>query len=195
MPDKYQNRYLEHQSRKKQTLEQNLGEKNFAKSHNFLTIIRERRSQRIFNKKPITADQWKLIDKAVVLSPSSCNRQAINIQKVSPESKFLDLLVGGTNWIKNANKVILVYANMEAYKSPNEVDFMPYLDAGFISQNIYLMCEYLGIGCCFVNPNLREKKAFDRNSYKFMGAIAIGNYDKKSIKPPKRKTSWKKIID
>lgn len=81
---------------------------------------------------------------------------------------------------------------MEAYKSPAEVDFMPYLDAGFIGMNVYYSATALGLGCCFVNPNIREENRKEFNSifnkeYRFCGAIALGNYNKKTIEVKKSK--------
>jgi nitroreductase len=195
MVDIYQKRYIIHQKNKKETIEKKLGEENKKhSSHNIYEIMLNRRSQRIFNKKPIDNSSFKLINKFVVLSPSSCNRQAIYIQKISPKDSNLDLLVGGVGWIHKAKSILFIYADMLAYKSPNEVDFMPYIDAGVVVQSIYLTCESIGLGCCYINPNLKIKNQLDRNGYKFMGAMALGYYNKKAIAPKKRKTAFKKII-
>ena len=63
------------------------------------------------------------------------------------------------------------YANMDCYKSPYEKAFMPYLDTGFMAQNIYLACEVLGVGCCFINPNTHNKY---ESKHLLTGAISIG---------------------
>jgi hypothetical protein len=91
--------------------------------------------------------------------------------------KGIETLVGGKDWIEKADKVILFYADMLAYKSPAEKDFMPYLDTGFVAQNIYLICEVLNIACCFVNPN-RTGEDLDRNGMRFCGAMALGKIKK-----------------
>ena len=78
-------------------------------------------------------------------------------------------------------KGYMIMASKLAYKNPKELPFMPYLDAGFVSENIYLMCEVLNIGCCFVNPNCD----LEEEDY-ICGAIIIGKYDKKAIKVKKR---------
>jgi len=84
------------------------------------------------------------------------------------------VLVGGKNWVGRADKVFFLWGAKECYKNPKEVSFMPYLDAGFVGQNIYLICELYGVGCCFINPN--TYKPLENDDY-FVGAIAVGNYD------------------
>lgn len=192
MNDKYQKSYLEHQENKLKRIGNNGPIKyNLEEQEVLFEIMRNRRSQRIFNNKVITEDEFNLLYNGLELAPSSCNRQAIEIEEISVEDgeKFL---VGATNWGNNASMCLLLFANNQAYKSPNEKGFMPYLDAGFVAQNIYLLSEVLGIGCCFVNPNLRKenKEEFEKyyklDNY-FCGAIFLGHYDKKAKTPPKRK--------
>jgi nitroreductase len=77
--------------------------------------------------------------------------------KLADKEEANELLVGGKGWINNADKVFLIFGDKLAYKNPAEINFMPFLDAGFVGQNIYMMCETLKIGCCFVNPNIREE--------------------------------------
>ena len=199
--DEFQERYEEHQERKKRQLEDLKGKlhriRPEADFEMFLDILYERRSIRKFNDKKITTLEMKFIDKAVVKTPSSCNRQAVYIKEVDAEI-IEQYLVGGRGWINKADKVILIFADKTAYKSPNEKGFMPYLDAGHAGQSIYLMCEALGIGACFVNPNIREEdkedfnKIFNPNEDYFCGSFALGHYDKKPIEPPRRKkaTKW-----
>ena len=83
-----------------------------------------------------------------------------------------------------------MFGDKIAYKNPKELPFMPYLDAGAVYENIYLMCEALGLGACMVNPNIRdENKQMFVEKYGqdyFCGAMAIGNYDIKTKKPPLR---------
>lgn len=190
--DEFQKRYEDHQLRKSKTLEERSGDefqKNYESFPYIKRIMENRRSQRIFNDELIADCEINEILNAIRISPSSCNRQAIYIKEVRPED-IEKYLVGGKNWINKANRTFLLFADKIAYKSPNEKQFMPFLDAGFACQNVYLICEALNIGCCFVNPNIKEenKQSFMNeygNDY-FCGAIAIGRYDKKAIKPPLR---------
>ena len=62
---------------------------------------------------------------------------------------------------------------------------MPYLDAGVIVQQVYLACTELDIGCCYVNPNMRNNHAkfFEETfmpnpDHRFCGAMALGYKEK-----------------
>jgi len=187
MPDIYQQRYLEHRERKKKfQTEINKTIYSLKGKDLVFRVIKNRRSQRTFNKKPITKTEIRLLMESARFAPSSCNRQAIYIKILN---EIEDLLVGGKGWINNGNKIFLIFADMKAYKSPNEVDFMPYLDAGVVIENIYLMAEVLGIGVCFVNPNIKEKIRFNnlynKENNRFCGAMVVGHYNQKAVVPPK----------
>jgi len=190
--DKYQERYLKHQESKKNMAATE--EKTFYSDSEIaplFDIMYNRRSQRLFNSEDVSEEDLVTIINAANAAPSSCNRKAVELKVVeSKESieKLSNLLVGGTGWMKNANKVILLVANMVGYKSPAEVDFMPFLDSGFIAQNIYLACEAIGVGVCFINPNIRTENVSEFNSsflseeHKFCGALALGMYNLRESK-------------
>lgn len=193
--DIFQQRYLGHIERKKKF---QTTDKIFYSSKEvrfLIKVIKNRRSQRVFNQKLITEKEINLLLESIKHAPSSCNRQAIYIKIFD---KIQDILVGGKDWMGEANKIFLIFADMKAYKSPNEIDFMPYLDAGVVVENIYLMAEILKIGVCFINPNIwdNNKEGFNdlynREKNRFCGAIALGHYDRKAIVPPKR--TIRKII-
>ena len=133
-------------------------------------MIMNRQSRRIYKKGKIPRFALDIIKEMAEKAPSSCDRKAV---KMIVSKKGIETLVGGKNWIEKADKVILFYAAELAYKSPAEKDFMPYLDTGFMAQNIYLICEVLNIGCCFVNPNHIGTK-IEREGYRFCGAMALG---------------------
>ena len=190
--DIYQQRYLKHQQDKKNTIATEEKPKyTDAEIMTVFTIMNERRSQRVFNGEVIEEDKIKGILRAAELAPSSCNRKAVSIKMVRSEkdkSLLAEFLVGGAGWIDKADTILLLLANMAAYKSPAEVDFMPYLDSGVIAENIYLISEALCVGACFVNPNVRASNQDEFNSlfipyeHKFCGAIALGEYDKREAK-------------
>lgn len=189
MSDIFQQRYLEHMERKKkfQTIDKIFYSSEEARL--LSEIIKNRRSQRTFNQKSITEKEINLLLDSIKHAPSSCNRQAIYIKVFD---KIENILVGGKYWMDKANMVFLIFADMKAYKSPNEILFMPFLDAGVAVENIYLMAEALGVGVCFVNPNIRDinkdrfNALYNKEGNKFCGAIALGHYDKKAIVPKKR---------
>jgi len=143
------------------------------------TIFKNRKSGRVFSGEPV--EEMEYILNLVETSPSSCDRKGVSYKIITErtEKELLGgLLVGGAGWVHRADKIVLLLADMEAYGSPAEKDFMPYLDAGVMIQSFYLACEVQGVKCCFVNPNIREenKDIFkQRFSDKlFCGAIALG---------------------
>lgn len=142
--DIYQQRYIKHQSDKKAEL---------------IQIMKERHSNRRFSDKPIPEKVIKELIDVVKLAPSSCNRQAIKVKIITDrDEKALlgGILVGGVGWIHRAPVVLLITADPLAYKAGNEIDFMPYLDGGVVSQQLALMATALGIHGCFANPNVRD---------------------------------------
>lgn len=193
--DVFQDRYLEHQERKTNSLVDFSGNDfckyTVAELKTFKKILENRRSQRIFNDEELLEEEIDLLKFAVKETPSSCNRQAIYLKEIKLEDAER-LLVGGKNWVNKGQVVYGIFASDLAYKSPNERDFMAYLDAGFVGQSLYLMSEVIGIGSCFVNPNIREEnkeefsKLYNKDGDFFCGAMVFGRYDKKAKRPPKR---------
>lgn len=180
--DRYQKRYEKHQKRKKKLID----------------LLNSRSSQRIFNNKPIEQDKLELLLGCMTKVPSSCGREAISgivIEDRTEKELLGALLVGGVGWIHRADKIILLMADTTAYKAGDEIKFMPYLDAGAVLATAYLVCEDMGIGCCFVNPNVRKEnmgifvdKFWGACNTIFCGALAIGYYDEKAKVLPKKKS-------
>lgn len=181
----YQGRYLAHQKKKKEQLKGNYQtEKTYTKGEigTVKKVFKNRNSSRVFNGESV---DLKEILEMVDTSPSSCDRKGVRYKVIEERDKkdlLSGLLVGGVGWVNRADKIILLYSDMEAYKSPAEKDFMPYLDAGVMIQSFYLACEVLGVKVCYVNPNIREdnKEFFksryfpELDNYKYLGAIVIG---------------------
>jgi len=164
--DGYQERYIAHQLRKKESL---------------INVMGARHSDRIFSGEKISDEEINIINEMIGLVPSSCNRKAVSIRYIdNRDQKALlgGLLVGGVGWIHAADKIILIIANMTAYKE--NLAYMPYLDGGIIAQQLYLTCTAINVKCCFVNPNIREENhRFFEDSFLLydeilLGAMAIG---------------------
>ena len=199
--DIFQKRYLDHLEKKGFELSDTGLFKKDKKIYTIdeyntvISLLENRTSQRNFNSAHITDEQMDHIMYAISLAPSSCNRQAIYIKEVEP-AYAEKMLVGGRGWLNNADRVILLFGDKVAYKSPNEKEFMPYLDAGFVGENIYIICDAIGVGTCFINPNIRVENKEDFISTHgddyFCGGFAFGNYDKKLKLRPKR--DYKEVL-
>ena len=193
--DYYQLRYEQHQARKKESLQSNWGTKDYRKyiqadSALFFDLVLNRRSQRNFNAEPINVHHMSYLKNVINRSPSSCDRKGIRVHEITErdERELLSgLLVGGIGWIHRASLILLFWGASKAYKAPGEILYMPFLDTGVIVGNLYLACEVLNIGCCFVNPNIRDmNKKFFRETFGFgedifCGALALGNYERKAL--------------
>lgn len=200
MSDVYQDRYLEHQQRKADTFKPMVGDIEWREyspeeQETIFDMFTNRRSQRTYNRTEIEQEKIDKLLELMTHCPSSCNRQAISVSIVSDRDakEFLSgLLVGGVGWCHRADKIILLFADMEAYKSPYEREFMPYLDAGAMIQTIYLACETLGVGTAYINPNIREhnqeifNERYNPKGLRYCGAMACGYYDLKNLPPKKR---------
>lgn len=176
--DKFQSRYIEHQARKKEALAGKYEkEVTYSKKEQDILrrIFKNRHSSRIFNGDNVNLDY---VLELVKTSPSSCDRQAVGyviIDDREDKEILSGLLVGGVGWVHRADKIVLLFADMDAYKSPAEKDFMPYLDAGTMIQSFYLASEVMGIKCCYVNPNIRERnKLFFNNRFNIDGKLYCG---------------------
>lgn len=186
--DIYQDRYLKHQEHKRQSLTSTSGTADFYTYSEkerivFESIAINRRSQRTFNESEIDISPVLKILETV---PSSCNRHAVYTKTITErDDKDLlsGLLVGGVGWIHNANTVLLLFADLAAYKGVAEGS-LPYLDAGVMVQMAYLAAEVNNLGCCYVNPNIRKhNKDFFMQRFGsdlFCGALAFGRYDYKA---------------
>ena len=190
--DLYQKRYLDHQEKKKKQLTTGYGE-DFTPhpekvNEDFASLLKSRRSQRVYNKEPITTEEWKKITKQVTECPSSCNRQPISLVNYSDRDDkqlLCGLLVGAVGWAHRADSIVLMFADWNAYKE--NLEYMPYLDAGAKIMTMYLVTETLNIGCAYINPNIRESHVDIFNKYFkkddnliFTGAFALGKYDRKA---------------
>jgi len=168
--DIFQKRYIAHQKRKAKVLEE---------------ILKEKHSTRQFSSRDVDIEQLKTIcASALDKSPSSCDRKAIHLEYIDDkdDKRLLSgLLVGGTGWIHRANVIVLIKADMVAFKE--NLDYMPYLDAGVVIQSLYLTLTTSAYKCCYVNPNIRKKHQgifdnyFQPSFTKFCGAMAVG-YEK-----------------
>lgn len=187
--DKYQQRYIRHQAKKKKQL----SPKNYFKPvdysdsdmSSFEKVVRNRHSQRVFTGEAAESHVQYVLEQMQNV-PNSCNRMGVQEKIITTrdEKAMLGgLLVGGVGWCHRASHIVLLFADMEAYKSPAERHNMPYLDAGAKLMMGYLAAEVKSLGCCYINPNIREEnqaifnERFGGKNLLFCGALALGKYD------------------
>lgn len=166
MTDIYQERYKKHQLHKKEVL---------------IRIMKKRYTERAFSDEQVKRSIIDELIESVGYCPSSCNRKAVYLRVI--EDKDLKnllggILVGGVGWVHRAPVLLMIMASRQAYKSKDEISFMPFLDAGIVIQQLYLMGTSLGLKTAYVNPNIREmnishfEKIFGKDI--FCGVFAVG---------------------
>jgi hypothetical protein len=172
MDDEYQKRYLVHQQ--------------FGKKDQLIAIMKERHSQRQFGVEDVTDEQVQEILDSCRFAQSSCDRFGVRIKvtRDRDDKCALDgLAVGATGWLYRSNVVLMLLADPKAYKANDEINFMPYLDAGILVQQISLLVIAMGLRSAYCNPNIRPqnighfKKLFmpeEWDDFIFCGAVAVG---------------------
>ena len=172
MQDPYQDRYVRHQQ--------------FGKKQELVALMKERHSNRRFDKKEVEPELIKELLDCVKHCPSSCDRHGVRIRHITQrnDKDLLDgLLVGGTGWVYRAPHVFMLWADKLAYKADGgrEYDYNSYLDAGVMIQQLSLMATAQGLHCAYINPNIRdENKEFFNERFcpfqegKYMGAFVFG---------------------
>ena len=164
--DTYQQRYLDHQQRKRAVLTE---------------LLAERHSDRMYADIPLNGPILHELCRAIETAPSSCDRRGIRCELVDDrDTKALlgGLLVGGVGWVHRAPLVLMLFADLAAYKAPGELVNMPYLDAGTIVGQLGLAAAGLGLAGCYINPNVRLQhlplfqQRFGHDLY--CGAYAVG---------------------
>ena len=118
-----------------------------------LDVMLNTRSTRKFNENEITKDELNRILVSALLAPTSRNKKPCNFMVVENKD-VLDKLSKskdhGADFIKNANKAIVVVADSSISDTWCE-------DSSIALTYMHLMATELKIGSCWVQIHLREK--------------------------------------
>lgn len=171
-----QQRYLMHQGKNK------AGE--------LAAIMKQRHSNRIFDKAEVPTELVNELSDICKYTPSSCDRRAIRLKLITErDDKDLlgGLLVGGTGFIHRVPAIFLLFGDRDSYKAGDppgsEVNYNLPLDSGIIVNQLWLYAISKGLHATFVNPQIRERnKDYFYNSFapkgwenpEFMGAFCFG---------------------
>lgn len=190
MSDPYQERYIHHQQRKKREL---------------MAIMEGRYSERRFSDKAPDYAVVERIANSTRHCPSSCDRHGVRI-KIEHERDRKDLLagllVGGVGWIHRAPWVLMLWADVSAYKAGREVEWNAPLDAGVMLGYLSLAANEAGLATAICNPQVRpQNREYFQQCYcpktiengQFEGAVAIG-FPMEGIERPHRDRDVEMII-
>jgi len=150
-----------------------------------MRLIRSRRTKRFWLNEPLTDDERARIAEAAQWTPSSCNRQTFDLIFVEePELKSFvaSTIGGGFQFFNDAPSIVVLVSDARDYRYPDDRT-VPFAECGAAIQNIYLVCETMGLGCCWgsytsFNNVGREDEVRARlgipDAHLIAGAVAVG---------------------
>ena len=110
-----------------------------------LYAIKTRRSIRRWKNKPVPKELVRKVIEAAQWAPSACNRQSTRYIVLEDESQKQLLVNLREKWLGNAPVLIFIGADKRNYL-PEEIDYVPYMDASMAAQNLLLSAHALGLG-------------------------------------------------
>lgn len=155
------------------------------RTEQLLDLMKQRRSRRIFANIPLTDHDKKTITTAALLAPSSCNRQTIDLIFVEDKkikSFIASTIPGGFQFFDRAPCIVVFISNAGDYRYPDD-RVVPFVDAAAAIENVYLVSETMGLGCCWgsyasFGSVMREKEVRRQLSipetHLIVGSLAIG---------------------
>jgi nitroreductase len=154
-------------------------------TENLMELLRHRRSRRVFIDMPLTEAEKIAICNAAQYAPSSCNRQTIYLIFVEePQLKefVASTVPGGYQFFSKAPCILLLISDAGDYRYPDD-RVMPFIDGAAAAENIYLLCETMGLGCCWgsylsfgsiINETELRQKLKIPATHLIVGCLAIG---------------------
>jgi len=107
-----------------------------------MEAIRERRSVRRYKKESVSMEKLMLLVEAARWAPSAGNSQPWEFLLINDEDVVGTLGTVSPGWLFEAPALILMCINKK-----RETDWS-YFDAGAAMENMLLLAQSLGLGCC-----------------------------------------------
>jgi nitroreductase len=154
-------------------------------AEDLMALMQQRRSRRIFTDTPLTNDEKSAICRAALTAPSSCNRQPLHLIFVEDTElkRFVaSTIPGGYQFFSQAPCILLIISDAGDYRYPED-RMVPFIEGAAAIQNIYLLCETMGLGCCWGSYTsfgsvARENKVRERlnipDTHIIVASLAIG---------------------
>ncbi|GEM_PF-256111 len=167
---------------------------------NLLNLMKRRRSRRVFGQEPLTEEEKMIIVDAALHAPSSCNRQTLEFIFIDDREvkKFVaSTIPGGKQFFAEAPILLVIVSYGVDYRYPDD-RMVPWLDSAAGIQNIYLICETMGIGCCWgsytsfgsVQNERQVRKLLNiPDQYVITGCLALGKTTQEVCYIPRAKPS------
>ena len=146
-----------------------------------IECIRQRRSVRQYNERPIDKTQIEKLLKAAISAPSGKNRQPWKFSIVSSSDDINQLakVTVFSRWMRKAKCCIIVYLDKSC-----SYDYIKDMQScGASIQNILLAAHSMGIGSCWVgevmgkDDEIKALLGIQNNDLKVVGIVTLGYCD------------------
>jgi nitroreductase len=153
-----------------------------------LDLMRRRRSRRMFRPEPLTREERAALVEAALHAPTACNRQTLEFLFVEDRDARAFVAAntaGGREFLADAPCILLVLADARHYRYPDD-RVNPHAEAGAAIENIYLLAETMGLGCCWASftslGSVRDERGVRRrlripDRLLILAAVALGRSD------------------
>ncbi len=117
----------------------------------FYDVIKQRRSIRGYQDKPVPADALQRIGEAVNLAPSACNLQPWKFLVVE-NKEFRDRIcqIYSQPWLAEAPAIVVAFGNNEICWKRLEGDPIAAMDIGIAMEHFVLAAAAEGLGTCWI---------------------------------------------
>lgn len=158
-----------------------------------ITLIRNRRSIRKFQEKPVEREKLLTCIEAARFAPSAENKQPwrfLILDDKNIRTQFCDAVFSGifsvTRWAKKAPIIMVIIADMDliAHKIVGKMLKIPYyfIDVGIAGEHFILQAQEIGLGTCWIgwfNIKKAQKILNLPKNKKVCQLIAVGYPDQK----------------
>ena len=122
---------------------------------NILTLIKERRSVRLFNGNKIPREEILKIIEAAIWAPTGCNNQELKFL-ILDKKEQIDEIIEFKPFFKGVSCIVLVFCDMSLPMSKRiytnkQGRNLPYIDTGLALANMILYAKSRGIDSCIFN--------------------------------------------
>jgi len=172
--------------------------KDSANNDSISTIIKGRRSVRIWKGESPKVDDIKRLLDIAKWSPNSCNRQLWKVLIIDKDEEKKELeMICHQPFIFKAPTILVTFIKLKEYGE--EEENYAYLDTGAFIQNFLLLAHSEGLGCCWIGIKQSDEyqknfKAFGEkfnvpDGYIPTSIISIGYPEKTPYAPPRKSLS------